>query len=210
MSAAKLLQTDYLFLTYFCRIPEGSQTQYWLMCQPYFSFLWRYISENWIVSPGIHGNVMSHMTQLYVLGIYYMMWCIHHLSFSSIVALYLLMPHGFLQECIHSTGIQWNGLGFRWIATEGTYISACKYKCVYINRLCSLSVSLSLSRYALPFLGQISHDTMIVAPYLTFLSVLKSFCLVLFSWGKMQKGWKKSLIRNTLYLISPQWEHFKT
>ena len=73
MSAAKLLQTDYLFLTYFCRIPEGSQTQYWLMCQPYFSFLWRYISENWIVSPGIHANVMSHMTQLYVLGIYYMM-----------------------------------------------------------------------------------------------------------------------------------------
>src|ERR1700749_1297139 len=105
------------------------------------------------------------------------------------------MPHGFLQECIHSTGIQWNragiqwnGLGFHWIATEGTYISACKYKCVYINRLCSLSVSLSLSRYALPFLGQISHDTMIVAPYLTFLNVLRSFCLVLFSWGKMHKG----------------------
>ena len=103
MSAAKLLQTDYLFLTYFCRIPEGSQTQYWLMCQPYFSFLWRYISENWIVSPGIHGNVMSHMTQLYVLGIYYMMWCIHHFSFSSIVALYFLMLHGF----------QWNRAGIQ-------------------------------------------------------------------------------------------------
>ena len=189
MSAAKLLQTDYLFLTYFCRIPEGSQTQYWLMCQPYFSFLWRYISENWIVSPGIHGNVMSHMTQLYVLGIYCMMWCIHHLSFSSIVALYFLMLHGFLQECIHSTGFQWNragiqqnGLGFHWIATEGTYISACKYKYVYIykNRLCSLSVSLSLSRYALPFLGQISHDTMIVTLSLIFLTVLKSSCLVFF------------------------------
>ena len=116
-----------------------------------------------------------------------------------------------------STGFQWNGTGiqqseprFHWIVTEGTCISACKYKCVYINRLCSLSVSLSLSGYPLPFLGQISHNTMIVALSLTFLTTLKSSYLVLFSWGKMQKGWKKSLMRNILYLISPQWEHFKT
>ena len=81
--------------------------------------------------------------------------------------LYFLMPHRFLQECIHSAG-------FHWIVTEGTCISACKYKCVYINRLCSLSVSLSLSGYPLPFLGQISHDTMIVALSLTFLTILKS------------------------------------
>ena len=118
--------------------------------------------------------------------------------------LYFLMPHRFLQECIHSagfhripqesTGIHWNGTGiqcnepgFHWIVTEGTCLSACKYKCVYINRLCGLSVSLSLSRYTLPFLGQISHDTMIVALSLTFPTILKSSYLVLFLWGKMQK-----------------------
>ena len=119
--------------------------------------------------------------------------------------LYFLMPHRFLQECIHSarfhripqestgfqwngtgiqwngTGIQWNEPGFHWIVTEGTCISACKYKCVYVNRLCSLSVSLSLSRYMLPFLGQISHNTMIVALSLTFLTILRSSYLVLFS-----------------------------
>ena len=119
--------------------------------------------------------------------------------------LYFLMPHRFLQECIHSAGfhrippestgflwngtrIQWNEPGFHWIVTDGTCISACTSKCVYINRLCSLSVSLSLSGYPLPFLGQISHDTMIVALSLTFLTILKSSYLVLFSWGKMQKG----------------------
>ena len=88
----------------------------------------------------------------------------------------------------NGTGIQWNEPGFHWIVTEGTCISACKYKCVYINRLCSLSVSLSLSRYTLPFLGQISYNTMIVALSLTFLTILKSSYLVLLSWGKMQKG----------------------
>ena len=141
--------------------------------------------------------------------------------------LYFLMPQRFLQECIHSagfhqipqesTGIQWNGTGIQWnepglhwIVTGGTCISACKYKCVYINRLCGLSVSLSLSRYTLPYLGQISHDTMIVALSLTFLTILKSSYLVSFLWGKMQKGWKKSLIRTIIYLISPQWEHFIT
>ena len=141
--------------------------------------------------------------------------------------LYFLMPHRFLQQCIHSagfywipqesteihwngTGIQWNEPGFHWIVTEGTCISACKYKCVYINRLCGLSVSLSLSRYTLPFLSQISHDTMIVALFLTFPTILKSSYLVLFLWGKMQKDLKKSLMRNIIYLISPQWEHFIT
>ena len=58
-------------------------------------------------------------------------------------------------------------------------------------------MSLSLSRYTLPLLGQISHDTIIVAPSLTFLTVLKSSHLVFFSCGKMQKGWKKSLIVTT-------------
>ena len=40
------------------------------------------------------------------------------------------------------SGLQWNGAeiqqnepGFHWIVTEGTCISGCKYKCVYINRL---------------------------------------------------------------------------
>ena len=56
--------------------------------------------------------------------------------------LYFSMPHRFLQECIHSTGFQWNGTGILWngpvfhqILTEGTCISACKCECVYINRL---------------------------------------------------------------------------
>ena len=35
----------------------------------------------------------------------------------------------------NGTGIQQNEPGFHWIVTEGTCISACKYKCVYINRL---------------------------------------------------------------------------
>ena len=45
--------------------------------------------------------------------------------------------------------------------------------CIYTN-FCSLSVPLSLSWYVLPFWGQISHNTVIVAPSLTFLNVLKS------------------------------------
>ena len=96
--------------------------------------------------------------------------------------------HPFCQIPQESAGFQWNGTGiqqnepgFHWIVTEGTCISACKYKCVYINRLSSLSVSLSLSRYTLPFLGQISHNTMIVALSLTCLTILKSSYLVLFS-----------------------------
>ena len=54
----------------------------------------------------------------------------------------------------NGTGILWNGPGFHQTLTERTFISACEYKCVYMKEwkdLCSLSVSLSLLRYALPF-----------------------------------------------------------
>ena len=62
---------------------------------------------------------------------------------------------------------------------------------------------------SLSFLGQFSHDTIIVATSITFLNGLKSSCLVLFWWRKMQKV-KKLAMRKILYLISPQWEHFRT
>ena len=48
--------------------------------------------------------------------------------------LYFSMPHRFLQECIHSARILWNGPVFHQILTEGSCISACKCECVYINR----------------------------------------------------------------------------
>ena len=41
--------------------------------------------------------------------------------------------------------------------------------------------------YALSFFGQISHGTILVALSLTFLNLLKSCDLVLFSWRKMPK-----------------------
>ena len=56
---------------------------------------------------------------------------------------------------------------------------------------CSLSVSLSLLRYACSFLGRNFYDTVIVAPSLTFLNILKSSCLALFSW---KESLKKSVI----------------
>jgi hypothetical protein len=43
----------------------------------------------------------------------------------------------------------------------------------------------------LPFLGKFSHDTIVVALSLSFLNVVKSCYLVLFSWRKMQKTKKK-------------------
>ena len=139
--------------------------------------------------------------------------------------LYFLMPHRFLQECIHSAGfhripqesagfqwngtrIQWNELGFHWILTEGACISACKYKCVYIDRLQkSVSVIVPFKVHTSLFWSNFPQcNDCISVPYL-------SNCIeiiMLFSWGKMQKGWKKLLMRNIFYLISPQWEHFRT
>ena len=52
---------------------------------------------------------------------------------------------------------------------------------------CNLSVSISLLGHAPSFLGEFSHDTIVVASVLTFLNMLKSCCLVFFSWRKMQK-----------------------
>ena len=57
---------------------------------------------------------------------------------------------------------------------------------------CSMSVPISYFGYAPSFLGQISHDTIIVASFPSFLNVLKLYCLVFFSWRKMQKKTKKS------------------
>ena len=56
---------------------------------------------------------------------------------------------------------------------------------------CSLSVSISLLRHTPSFLGQISHDMIIVADALNFQNMPKSCCLVLFSQRKMQNGQKK-------------------
>ena len=56
---------------------------------------------------------------------------------------------------------------------------------------CSWSLSISLLGHAPFFSGEISHDTRVVAPFLSFLNVLKSCCLVFFSWRKMQKTKKK-------------------
>ena len=69
---------------------------------------------------------------------------------------------------------------------------------------CSLSVSISLLGHAPSFLGEISHDTIVVAPFLSFLNMSKSCCLVFCSWRKMQnktktkqkqksQWWEKSL-----------------
>ena len=57
---------------------------------------------------------------------------------------------------------------------------------------CHLSVSISLLGHAPSFLGEFSHDTIVVAPVLSFLNMLKSCCLVFFSWRKMQKTKKKT------------------
>ena len=45
--------------------------------------------------------------------------------------------------------------------------------------------------YAPSFSGEISHDQTIIAPSFSFLNVVKSCDLVLFSWRKMQKKTKK-------------------
>ena len=60
------------------------------------------------------------------------------------------------------------------------------------------------------FFGQISHDTLVVAPSFCCLNVLKSCYLVLFSERKLQKTKKKPAVRKTFCLISPQGEHFRT
>jgi hypothetical protein len=52
-------------------------------------------------------------------------------------------------------------------------------------------VSISLLGHAPAFLGNFSHDTIVVALSLSFLNVVKSCYLVLFSWRKMQKKKKK-------------------
>jgi hypothetical protein len=75
---------------------------------------------------------------------------------------------------------------------------------------CSLSVSISLLGYVPSFLGDFSHDTKVVAPSLSFLSVLKSCYLLLFSLRKTQKKKKNWTLLKIFYLISPQREHFRT
>ena len=126
-----------------------------------------------------------------------MMNDIHHSLFGCHVACTFWCPTDSCRNAsilLESAGFQWNGTGiqqnepgFHWIVTEGTCLSACKYKCVYINRLCSLSVSLSLSRYTLPFLGQISHDTIIVALSLPFLMYWNHPTWCCFHRGKCKK-----------------------
>jgi hypothetical protein len=67
---------------------------------------------------------------------------------------------------------------------------------------CSLSVSISLLGYVPSFLGDFSHDTKVVAPSLSFLSVLKSCYLVLFSLRKTQNKKKLDAFENLLPHIS--------
>ena len=66
----------------------------------------------------------------------------------------------------------------------------------------SLWVSISLLGYALSFFGHFSHDTTIVALSFSFLNVLKSCDLVLFSLRKMQKKKKNGACQNLLPHIS--------
>ena len=88
-------------------------------------------------------ELQSNHLPLFILGCL-SRWCVPFLSpflewnrvaVAQVSCLYFLMPYRFLQECIHSTVILWNGPGFHQILTEGTCMSACKYKCLYINRL---------------------------------------------------------------------------
>ena len=78
------------------------------------------------------------------------------------------------------------------------------------THFCCLSMSISLLGCAPSFLGQIFHDIIIVAPSLSFLNVLKSCCLVLFSWRKLQKTTKNTVLRKIFYVISPQQDCFRT
>jgi hypothetical protein len=75
---------------------------------------------------------------------------------------------------------------------------------------CSVSVSISLLGYVPSFLGDFSHDTKVVAPSLSFLSVLKSCYLLLFSLRKMQNKIKNGTLLKIFPLISPQQEHLRT
>jgi hypothetical protein len=52
-------------------------------------------------------------------------------------------------------------------------------------------MSISLLQHTPSFLGQFSHNRIIVAPSLSFLNVLKSCYLVFFSWRKTQDNKKK-------------------
>ena len=79
-----------------------------------------------------------------------------------------------------------------------------------MSDFCSLSVLISLLGYAPSFLGEFSHDTIVVAPSLSFLNVVKSYYLVLFSWRKLQKTKKNAALRRIFYLISPQGKHLRT
>jgi hypothetical protein len=81
-----------------------------------------------------------------------------------------------------------------------------------MSDFCSLSVSISVLGYAPSFLGDFSHDTIVVAPSLSFLNVLKSCCLGLLSLIKTQKQnkTKKRILLKIFYLIFQQQEDFRT
>ena len=64
--------------------------------------------------------------------------------------------------------------------------------------------------YVPSLLGQISHNTKIVASFHIFLNMLKSSYLVLFSWRKTQKTKKNAVLFKIFYLISPQQGHSRT
>jgi hypothetical protein len=64
--------------------------------------------------------------------------------------------------------------------------------------------------YAPSFLGNFSYDTIVVASSLSFLNVLKSYCLVLFALRKMQNQKKIRTLWKIFYLISQQQEDFTT
>ena len=72
-----------------------------------------------------------------------------------------------------------------------------------MSNFCSLWVSISLIGYALCYFGHFTHNATIVVPSFSFLNVLKSCDLVLFSFRKMQKRKKNVVLFNIFYLKSP-------
>ena len=72
--------------------------------------------------------------------------------------------------------------------------------CIYKQTLWSVSVIVHFKVHTSLFGSNFPwHNDCSPVSYLT---ILKSSYLVSFLWGKMQKGWKKSLMRNIIYLIS--------
>ena len=94
---------------------------------------------------------------------------------------------------------------YRWnrIKPSSIYDLIVSWLQYYPSNLQAYQLMRTLLGHAPSFLGEFSHDTIVVAPFLSFLNMLKSCCLVFFSWRKMQKTKKKhGTFRNLLPHIS--------